>query len=157
MLILILCISPLLTDHFSVLWCLRRSKLFGLSLSVVCWKARDNPRRVFSCKGRLPSLTLPWNLFQVVWLQIVDLLCLHSFPSVERCCFCWLLAEHAVHAGMAGKTDMLVGFWNNFFTHVPIELATLERRMIDLDGALWKGVLSSTQQHPSWKSAWIHA
>ncbi len=67
--------------------------------------------------------------------------------------FCYLLAEHAVHAGMAGKTDMLVGFWNNFFTHVPIELATLERRMIDLDGALWKGVLSSTQQHPSWKSA----
>ena len=67
--------------------------------------------------------------------------------------FCYLLAEHAVHAGMAGKTDMLVGFWNNFFTHVPIDLATVERRMIDLDGALWKGVLSSTQQNPSWTSA----
>ena len=66
--------------------------------------------------------------------------------------FCYLLAEHAVHAGMAGKTDMLIGFWNNFFTHVPIQLATLERRMIDLDGALWKGVLSSTQQQSSWKS-----
>ena len=24
--------------------------------------------------------------------------------------FCYLLAEHAVHAGMAGKTDMLLDF-----------------------------------------------
>ena len=60
--------------------------------------------------------------------------------------FCYLLAEHAVHAGMAGKTDVVIGHWNNFFTHVPIALATQERRMVDLDGALWKGVLSSTQQ-----------
>ena len=51
---------------------------------------------------------------------------------------------------MAGKSDMLVGFWNNFFTHVPIKLATNELRKLDLDGALWKGVLSSTQQSPTW-------
>ena len=60
--------------------------------------------------------------------------------------FCYLLAEHAVHAGMAGKTDVVIGHWNNFFTHVPIALATQQRRMVDLDGALWKGVLSATQQ-----------
>mgnify|MGYP002825983479 CR=1 FL=1 len=77
---------------------------------------------------------------------------IRSVPAIASdAVFCYLLAEHAVHAGMAGKTDMLVGFWNNFFTHVPIELATLERRKIDLDGALWKGVLSSTQQYPLWK------
>jgi 6-phosphofructokinase 1 len=60
--------------------------------------------------------------------------------------FCHLLAEHAVHAGMAGKTDAVIGQWNNFFTHVPIALATHERRRVDLDGALWKGVLGATRQ-----------
>lgn len=60
--------------------------------------------------------------------------------------FCHLLAEHAVHAGMAGRTNMVIGHWNNFFTHVPIALATQERRMVDLDGSLWKGILSATQQ-----------
>ncbi|RCK79535.1 MAG: 6-phosphofructokinase [Candidatus Ozemobacter sibiricus] len=60
--------------------------------------------------------------------------------------FCYLLAENAVHAAMAGKTNMVIGNWNNYFTHVPIALATRQRRKIDLDGALWKGVLSATQQ-----------
>jgi 6-phosphofructokinase 1 len=61
--------------------------------------------------------------------------------------FCYLLAENAVHAGMAGKTGMVIGHWNNFFTHVPIALATRERHKLDLDGALWKGVLSATRQN----------
>ena len=60
--------------------------------------------------------------------------------------FCHLLAEYAVHAGMAGKTNLAIGYWNNFFTHVPISLATEERRMVSLNGALWRGVLSATQQ-----------
>ena len=60
--------------------------------------------------------------------------------------FCYQLAAHAVHAGMSGKTNLVIGHWNNFFTHVPIDLATSERRMIDLDSVLWKGVLSTTQQ-----------
>ena len=61
---------------------------------------------------------------------------------------CYLLAEHAVHAALAGKTGMVIGHWNNFFTHVPIALATAARNKIDLDGALWKGVLCATQQDP---------
>ena len=60
--------------------------------------------------------------------------------------FCHLLAEYAVHAGMSGKTNLVIGYWNNFFTHVPIHLATKERRMVDLDSALWRGVISATQQ-----------
>lgn len=60
--------------------------------------------------------------------------------------FCHQLAAHAVHAAMSGKTDLLIGFWNNFFTHVPISLATSQRRTIDLNGVLWKGVLSATFQ-----------
>lgn len=61
--------------------------------------------------------------------------------------FCHLLAEHAVHAAMAGKTNCLIGHWNNFFTHVPISLATIERRKIYPGEALWKGVLSTTRQN----------
>jgi len=60
--------------------------------------------------------------------------------------FCHLLAEYAVHAGMSGKTNVVIGYWNNFFTHVPIKLATKERRMVELDSALWRGVVSATRQ-----------
>jgi 6-phosphofructokinase 1 len=61
--------------------------------------------------------------------------------------FCYLLAENAVHAAMAGKTKIVIGHWNNYFTHVPIGLATRDRLKIDLDGALWKGVVSATRQN----------
>ena len=45
--------------------------------------------------------------------------------------FCFQLAEAAVHAGMAGKTDMVVGSMNNAFSHVPIEYAVSERKKIN--------------------------
>ncbi len=61
--------------------------------------------------------------------------------------FCLSLAENAVHGAMAGKTDMFVGYWNNNFTHVPIRLATLERKKIDVNGAFWKTVLMTTGQN----------
>ena len=68
-------------------------------------------------------------------------------PVASDAIFCYQLAEHAVHAGMSGKTNMVVGHWNNFFTHTPISLATTERKMVDLKGALWRSVMSSTQQN----------
>jgi len=72
---------------------------------------------------------------------------IRSVPTVATdAVFCYQLAQYAVHAGMAGKTNTLIGHWNNFFTHVPIELATGQRRKVDLDSALWRGVLSVTQQ-----------
>ena len=36
---------------------------------------------------------------------------------------CDRLARNAVHAAMAGKTDVLMGLWYNTFVHVPIPLA----------------------------------
>jgi 6-phosphofructokinase 1 len=60
--------------------------------------------------------------------------------------FCLLLGHNAVHAGMAGRTDMVVGFWKNKFTHVPIPLAASERKRIDPESRLWKNVLASTGQ-----------
>jgi 6-phosphofructokinase 1 len=60
--------------------------------------------------------------------------------------FCLLLGHNAVHAGMAGRTDMVAGFWKNNFTHVPIPLAASERKRIDPESRLWKNVLASTGQ-----------
>ena len=60
--------------------------------------------------------------------------------------FCLLLGHNAVHAGMAGRTNMIVGFWKDEFTHVPISLAVSKRKSIDPKGRLWSNVLASTGQ-----------
>ena len=60
--------------------------------------------------------------------------------------FCFQLAESAVHAGMAGKTDMVVGSMNEQFSHVPIEYAVNERKKINPNGPLWHAVLGATRQ-----------
>jgi 6-phosphofructokinase 1 len=60
--------------------------------------------------------------------------------------FCLLLGHNAVHAGMSGRTNMIVSFWNHQYTHVPISLATSQRKKIDPEGALWSSVLASTGQ-----------
>ncbi len=57
------------------------------------------------------------------------------------------LAQNAVHAAMAGKTNMLVGTWNDHFIHVPISMAISKRKVIDpLTSPLWQSVLDSTGQ-----------
>jgi 6-phosphofructokinase 1 len=60
--------------------------------------------------------------------------------------FCLMLGHNAVHAGMAGRTDMVVGYWKGEFTHVPISAAVSKRKEIDPKDKLWTGVLSSTGQ-----------
>lgn len=60
--------------------------------------------------------------------------------------FCLLLGHNAVHAGMAGYTNMLVGYWKNQFTHVPISLAVSRRKKIEPGDRLWNNVLAATGQ-----------
>ena len=60
--------------------------------------------------------------------------------------FCYQLAENAVHAAMAGKTNMVVGSMNGQFTHVPIDYAVSERKKIEPNGSLWHAVLGATRQ-----------
>ena len=60
--------------------------------------------------------------------------------------FCLVLGQHAVHAGMSGRTNLVVGHWNQSFVHVPIELSTTARRNIDPHGDLWRSVLHTTGQ-----------
>jgi 6-phosphofructokinase 1 len=66
--------------------------------------------------------------------------------------FCNLLAQNAVHAALAGKTDFVIGNWNNVFTLLPIPLATSQRKKIDTKGELWWNVLESTGQPTSMKN-----
>ena len=61
--------------------------------------------------------------------------------------FCLHLAQNAVHAAMAGMTDIVVGNWQGYFTYVPIELATMCRRKIDPQSPLWQSVMLTTRQN----------
>ena len=60
--------------------------------------------------------------------------------------FCDMLARSAVHAGMAGKTDLVIGLTHSLFTHVPLEMATAEKKRINPDSSLWLAVTESTGQ-----------
>jgi len=60
--------------------------------------------------------------------------------------FCLMLGHNAVHAAMAGRTNMVVGYWRDEFTHLPITAAVSERKQIDPKDKLWTGVMSSTGQ-----------
>ncbi len=55
----------------------------------------------------------------------------------------------AVHAAMAGKTDTLIGSWNNELVHVPIRTAVASKKVLSTTSDMWMGVLSSTGQ-PRW-------
>lgn len=60
------------------------------------------------------------------------------------------LARNAVHAGMSGRTGLLVGLWNSHFTHVPLQAVLEKRNTVDPEGDLWLAVLESTGQPAQW-------
>ena len=67
--------------------------------------------------------------------------------SAEDAILCDFFARNAVHAAMAGKTGLVIGYQHGKFTHVPVELLTKEQKTLDLNGPAWLGVLASTGQH----------
>ena len=72
---------------------------------------------------------------------------LRSVPAnATDAVFCDSLARNAAHAGMAGKTDVVIGRLHRVFVHVPIPLAVGEKKRIDPDGALWLAVTEATGQ-----------
>ncbi len=60
--------------------------------------------------------------------------------------YCWNMARNAVHAAMAGNTEMLIGRWHGRFVHVPMQLATRQRKEVDTHGDLWLSVIEATGQ-----------
>ena len=72
---------------------------------------------------------------------------IRSVPAIpEDAIYCGILAEHAVHAAMSGRTRMVIGKWNARFVHLPMEIVQAGRKKIDPQGALWQSVLLSTGQ-----------
>jgi 6-phosphofructokinase 1 len=74
----------------------------------------------------------------------------YTIRSIPACAsdsvYCWNMARHAVHAAMAGNTNMLIGRWHGRFVHVPMALATRESRRVNPEGDLWMSVIENTGQ-----------
>lgn len=59
---------------------------------------------------------------------------------------CDQMARMAVHAAVAGKTDMLIGYLHNYFVHVPISAAVRTKKHLNPEGDLWMAVIATTGQ-----------
>ena len=60
--------------------------------------------------------------------------------------YCGFLGQYAVHAAMAGKTNMVVAKIMDNFVHLPLEMVTSARRRLDTRSPFWRAVLESTGQ-----------
>ncbi len=65
--------------------------------------------------------------------------------------YCGALGQYAVHAGMAGKTGMLVGLMKDEYVHLPLNMVGSGSK-VNPDGNVWMRVLESTGQPPSMKN-----
>lgn len=59
--------------------------------------------------------------------------------------YCLLLGNNALHAGMAGKTNMIVGLHNHRLVHLPIPMIG-QRKLVEADRWVWQTVLQATRQ-----------
>ncbi|MBT3201866.1 MAG: ATP-dependent 6-phosphofructokinase [Phycisphaerales bacterium] len=66
--------------------------------------------------------------------------------NCEDALLCDQMARNAAHAGMAGRTEMLIGFRYDVFIHVPIPLVTSRKKCMSPESDLWRSVLSTTGQ-----------
>jgi 6-phosphofructokinase 1 len=70
-----------------------------------------------------------------------------SVPAhCEDSVLCDIFARNAVHAAMAGKTAVVIGFLHERFIHVPIELPTKHTKRLDPASGWWRSVLATTGQ-----------
>ncbi len=83
--------------------------------------------------------------FPVVIRYIDPSYYIRSVPaSTVDSVLCDSFARNAVHAAMAGKTDMIIGLQHGVFIHVPIAMATSERKR--LSNEEWAMVVTATGQ-----------
>ena len=65
--------------------------------------------------------------------------------------YCLQLGNDAVHAAMAGKTNMIVGLHHDRLVHLPIPMIG-GRKMIDPHSWFWQAVIQATHQPASMKN-----
>lgn len=66
--------------------------------------------------------------------------------------YCSFLGINAVHAGMAGRTGMVISRWNGRYVHIPMELVTKGKKRINTNSNYWRAVLESTGQPVTMKN-----
>ena len=71
-------------------------------------------------------------------------------PIAALAALAMVLSRNAVHAAMAGNTEMLIGRWHGRFVHVPMALATRMRKEVDPTEDLWMSVVEATGQPRAW-------
>lgn len=72
---------------------------------------------------------------------------IRSVPAnVDDRIYCGFLGQYAVHAGMAGKTGLMISYLNDQFVHIPLREAVKKRKQINLQSRFWLSVLESTGQ-----------
>lgn len=78
---------------------------------------------------------------------------IRSIPanSTDRI-YCGFLGQNAVHAAMAGKTNMVVSKQQDQYVYVPLSFVTQKRKKIDTSSNYWRAVLESTGQPISFKN-----
>lgn len=62
---------------------------------------------------------------------------------------CDLMARNAVHAAMAGKTGVMIGYENSEYVNVPIPAVVRQKKDFDVASDLGRAVLEATGQ-PRW-------
>jgi 6-phosphofructokinase 1 len=60
--------------------------------------------------------------------------------------YCLRLAQNAVHAALAGRTETVIGRWHGRYVHIPMALAVSHRNQVAVSGDLWLAVLEATGQ-----------
>ncbi len=77
----------------------------------------------------------------------------YHIRSVPACAYdrflCDQMGRHAVHAVMAGKTGILIGYEHDRFVHIPIPTVVQRTKQIVTTGDMWRAVLQTTRQ-PFW-------
>ncbi|GHS93073.1 ATP-dependent 6-phosphofructokinase [Planctomycetales bacterium] len=72
---------------------------------------------------------------------------IRSVPAnADDAVYCLHLGQDAVHAAMAGKTEILLGSVNGKMVHLPIGLIVNKRKKVDLFSPLWRMVTQMTEQ-----------
>jgi len=62
------------------------------------------------------------------------------------CVYCGFLGQHAIHAAMAGKTNMVVSKLQDRYINLPLNLVTQKRRKLNIYSNYWRAVIESTGQ-----------
>ncbi|MGA7394946.1 MAG: hypothetical protein WBW78_19985 [Terrimicrobiaceae bacterium] len=74
--------------------------------------------------------------------------------NCEDAVLCDVVARHAAHTAMAGKTGLVIGFLHDRLIHVPIEFLAAHTKRLDPASGWWRSVFATTGQPE--RFAWAH-